>query len=103
TLTGIPAQFDQIRTGMSEKEIEELLGGPRGVHDTTKWYSTKTPIGGSWSGGHHSSIWYFPECAIEVVFRDGMCHSKEIEPPLPVSPLERPLKWCKQSMRLAAQ
>src|SRR5262245_47837926 len=74
-LTRNPAQFDQIRMGMSEKEVEELLGGPRGIYDNTKYHSHKTPIGGHWSWGH-SSTWYFPDCAIEVVFRDGKVHRK---------------------------
>jgi hypothetical protein len=94
---GIRACFDQIQNGMTEEQVEELLGGPRGIYDKTRWYSNMTAIGAG-SGRSHLSWWYFPDCAIEVGFdEDGRVNGKRIEPSTPQSLFERVVRWCKQT------
>ena len=75
----VRARFDQIEDGMTEQQVEGLLGGPRGVYDSTKSYSTITAVG-TGSGRSHLSWWYFPDCAMEVGFdEDGRVSGKGIE------------------------
>src|SRR5260370_41942972 len=83
---GIRARFEQIQNGMTEDQVEDLLGGPRGVYDKTRSYSTMTTAAGTGSGRSHLSWWYFPDCAIEVGFdEDGRVNGKRIEQPPPQS------------------
>jgi outer membrane protein assembly factor BamE (lipoprotein component of BamABCDE complex) len=94
---GIRDRFDQIQNGMTEDQVEKLLGGPRGVYDKTRWDETMTAIG-TGSGRSHLSWWYFPDCAIEVRFdEDGRVDGKRIEPPPPQSLVETTMQWCKQT------
>jgi hypothetical protein len=96
--TALRARFDQIETGMTEQQVEELLGGPRGVYDKTRRdYSTTTAVG-TGSGRSHLSWWYFPDCALEVGFdEDGRVNGKRIEPPPPQSLLARAVRWFMQT------
>jgi hypothetical protein len=95
---GIRAGFDQIQNGLTEQQVEELLGGPRGVHDKTRRYSNVTSAVGTGSGGSHLSWWYFPDCTIEVDFDDDhRVNGKRIELPPPQSLFERAVRWCKQT------
>jgi len=92
------ARFDQIQNGMTEQQVEELLGGPRGVYDKTRRYSTMTTAVGTGSGGSHLSWWYFPDCTIEVGFdEDVRVDGKRIELPPPQSLFERAVRWCKRT------
>ena len=95
---GIRARFDQIQNGMTEDQVEDLLGGPRGVHDKTMSYSTITTAVGTGSGRSHLSWWYFPDCTIEVDFdEDGQVSGKRIEPRPPQSLFERAVRWCNRT------
>ena len=95
--TGIRARFDQIQNGMTEQQVEELLGGPRGIYDKTRQYTTTTAVGMG-SGRSHLSWWYFPDCTIEVDFdEDGWVNGKRIELPPPQSLFESAVRWCKQT------
>src|SRR5262245_1371185 len=77
---GIRARFDQIQNGMTEDQVDELLGGPRGVYDMTRRYTTMTTASGSGPGRSHLSWWYFPDCDIEVGFdEDGRVSGKSIK------------------------
>jgi hypothetical protein len=94
--TGIRARFDQIQKGMTEQQVEELLGGPRGVYDKTR-LDTVTSAAGTGSGGSHLSWWYFPDCTIEVGFdEDKRVNGKRIELPPPQSLLAMAVRWCKR-------
>ncbi len=95
---GTRAGFDQIQNGMTEQQVGELLGGPRGVYDKTRLYTTMTTAAGTGSGSSHLSWWYFPDCDIEVGFdEDGRVNGKRLEPLSPQSLLERAVQWCKQT------
>jgi len=65
----VRAGFDQIQNGMTEQQVGELLGGPRGVYGQVLPHPTHTAVG-TGSGGSHLSWWYFPDCTIEVDFDD---------------------------------
>jgi hypothetical protein len=94
--TDIRARFDQIQNGMTEQQVEELLGGPRGVYDKSRRYATTAAGWGS--GSSHRSWWYFTDCTIEVGFdEDGRANGKRIELPPPQSLCGRAVQWCKQT------
>ncbi len=95
--TGRRARFDQIQTGMTEQQVEELLGGPRGVYDKTR-RSPTTTAAGTGAGRSHLSWWYFPDCTIEVGFdEDGRVNGRRIESPPPQSLFERAVRCCTQT------
>jgi hypothetical protein len=94
---GIRSRFDQIQNGMSEDQLEELLGGPRGVYDRTRTGPTTTAAG-TGSGRSHLSWWYFSDCVLEVGFdADGRVSEKRIEVAPRESLLERAGRWCEQT------
>jgi hypothetical protein len=93
--TVIRAGFNQIQDGMTEDQVGELLGGPRGVYDKTRLHSTMTTAVGTGSGGSHLSWWYFPDCTVEVGFdEDRRVNAKRIEPLPRQSLLSRAARWC---------
>jgi hypothetical protein len=94
---GVRARFDQIQYGMTEQQVGELLGGPRGVYDQTRRpYPMLTAAGFPGSGGSHLSWWHFSDCTIEVDFdEDHRVNGKRIEPLPPQSLFERAVRWCK--------
>jgi hypothetical protein len=97
--TGLRARFEQIQNGMTEDQVGDLLGGPRGVYDETRSYSTMTTAAGTGSGRSHLSWWYFPDGDIEVGFdEDGQVSEKRIELPPLESLLERGVRWCKRTL-----
>jgi hypothetical protein len=89
------ARFDRIEDGMTERQVEEVLGGPRGVYDRTRrpWPGlTATSFPGSNSS--HRSWWYFSDCTVEVDFDDDhRVTGKRIEPLPPQSLRERAVRW----------
>jgi hypothetical protein len=98
---GIPiatrARFDLIESGMTEPQVEDLLGGPRGIHDRSRLDVTVTSASGWGSGSRHLSWWYFPDTNIEVGFdEDGRVDWKRIEPLTLESPFEKAVVRCKQ-------
>ena len=94
----VRARFDQIEDGMTEQQVEGLLGGPRGVYDKSRRYSTMTTAAGTGPGRSHLSWWYFPDCNVEVGFdEDGRVNGKSMESPPPESLLERAVRWCQQA------
>jgi hypothetical protein len=82
-----------IRDGMTEPEVEALLGGPRGPHDPALWNIRLTSACGFGPRGH-TSYWYFPGHKITVYF-DGSGHvrDKEVGPPPPAGPAVRAWQW----------
>src|SRR5262249_28223412 len=42
---GVRAGFDQVQDGMTEQQVEELLGGPRGVYDRARRGTVMTAAG----------------------------------------------------------
>jgi hypothetical protein len=95
-LTGIRARFDQIENGMTEEQVEELLGGPRGIYDKTR--RDATTAAGTGAGRSHLSWWYFPDCVVEVGFDEvARVNGKRIESPPAESLLDRAVRWCKQN------
>ena len=95
--TDVRARFDQIQNSMSEQQVEEVLGGPRGVYDKTRSDSTTTAVG-TGAGRSHLSWWYFPDCTIEVAFdEDGRVSEKRIESPPSESLFEMAVRWCKRT------
>jgi hypothetical protein len=94
---GVRAGFDLIEDGMTEEQVEELLGGPRGVHDRAR-RSPVTSAVGSGSGSSHRSWWYFPDCVIEVSFdEDARVNGKRIEALPPQSLFEKAVRWYEQT------
>lgn len=95
----VRARFDRIENGMTEEQVEELLGGPRGVYDRTRWGVTLTSAVGTGPGRSHHSWWYFPGCDVEVGFDvDGRVYRKQIGPSPPQSLLDRAVRRCKQTL-----
>jgi hypothetical protein len=94
--TGIRARFDRIENGMTEEQVEGVLGGPRGIYDKTRRNATTSVFMGS--GRSHLSWWYFPDCVVEVGFDEvGRVNGKRIESPPPESLLDWVVRWCKQT------
>jgi hypothetical protein len=92
----IRARFDQVQYGMTEEQVEEVLGGPRGPHDRDREGITFTSAAGFGPGRSHRSWWYFPGCNIEVAFdEDGQVSEKKIEPLPPRSLFGMAVAWCK--------
>jgi hypothetical protein len=90
----IRARFDQILNGMTEDQVEELLGGPRGVYDEAR-KPYDTIIASSTDSGH-LSWWYFPDCILEVSFDKGFrVDGKRIELPPRQSLVQMAMRWCK--------
>ena len=91
--------FERIREGMTEKEVERLLGGPRGLQDKTKPCHGHLVIGSCHQAtrtrsiddgfGGHSSYWYFPDFQITVSFGPTGVTGKDTDPPPRLSPFER--------------
>lgn len=94
--TGIRAHFDRIRNGTTEQEVEELLGGPRGVYGRVR--RSAVTAAGTGKGRGHFSWWYFPGCTVEVGFdEDGRVNGKRIELAPPESLLDRAVRWYEQA------
>jgi hypothetical protein len=75
------ARFDQIQDGMTEDQVEGLLGGLRGVHDEDRFNITMISADMTGPGSSHLSWWYFPGCDIEVSFdKDARVCSKKFKP-----------------------
>lgn len=91
------ARFDRIQNGMTEDQVERLLGGTRGVYDKGRPGTTTTAVGIG-PGMGHLSWWYFPDCVIEVEFDEygRVCH-KMIEPPPPQSIAGKFAWWCERT------
>ena len=96
----VRAGFDQIQNGMTEQQVGELLGGPRGVYDQTRVpYPTTTAVGTVPGGGSHRSWWHFSDCTIEVDFDEGhRANGKRIELLPPQSLFDMALRWRKQPL-----
>jgi len=93
------ARFDQIQDGMTEDQVEGLLGGPRGVHDEDRFNITMTSADMTGPGGSHLSWWYFPGCDIEVGFdKDARVCSKKFKPLPPQSPFDRAMQRSRQAL-----
>lgn len=90
----VRARFERIEDGMTEKQVEELLGGPRGVYDQTRRpYPALSASGIPGSAGSHLSWWHFSDCTIEVSFDDGhQVTGKRIETLPPQSLWERAVR-----------
>ena len=71
--------YERIETGMSERDVDNLLGCSRG------WHRSSPPtlgqaIGATGQDGDHSSGWLFDDCDIWVYFTtEGAVYSKEIK------------------------
>jgi hypothetical protein len=90
-------RFDRIEDGMTEDQVEGLLG-PRGVHDEDRSHTTMTSAAGWGPGSSHLSWWYFPGCDVEVGFdEDGrVCH-KRIRTSPPQSVFDRAVRSYKRT------
>src|SRR5262249_50274236 len=93
---GVRAGFDQVQDGMTEQQVEELLGGPRGVYDRARRGTVMTAAGtGPVHTRSHLSWWYFPDCVIEVGFDEGgRVSGKRIGPAPRQSLLGMAARWC---------
>jgi hypothetical protein len=91
------ARFDQIRDGMTEDQVEGLLGS-RGPHDEDRSNITMTSAVMTGPGSAHFSWWYFPGCDIEVGFdKDGRVCCKAFKPLRPQSLFDRAVLRCRQA------
>jgi hypothetical protein len=92
-------RFDQIQDGMTEDQVEGLLGGLRGVHDKDRFNSTMTSAVGTGAGRSHLSWWYFPGCDIEVGFdKDGRVCLKIFKSLPSQSLFDRAVQRCRQAL-----
>jgi hypothetical protein len=90
---GVRAKFEKIRAGMTEREVEDLLGGPPGFYGE----QPSPPKGGlpirvglsDWN--IQISNWYFPGDRITVQFDNaGIVRWKTIDPP---TQFDRAREW----------
>jgi hypothetical protein len=94
----VRARFEQIQVGMTEDQVEELLG-PRGTHDRSRSHTTMTSAVGTGPGSSHHSWWYFPGCDVEVGFdEDGRVYRKRIDPSPAQSVFDKAVRLCKQTL-----
>ena len=92
------ARFDQIQDGMTEDQVEGLLGS-RGPHDKDRFNITMTSGVMTGPGSAHLSWWYFPGCDIEVGFdKDARVCSKKFMPLPPQSLFDRAVMRCRQAL-----
>jgi hypothetical protein len=90
---GIRDGFSHIQNGMTEQQVGDLLGGPRGVYGLVLPYPTHTAVG-TGSGGSHLSWWYFPDCTIEVDFdEDHRVNEKRIKLLPQESLFDKAVRW----------
>jgi hypothetical protein len=89
--TAARAGFAQIHPGMTEQQVENLLGGPRGVYGLFSPHPIQTAAG---TDSGHLSWWYFPDCTIELDFdKDHRVNEKRIELLPRESLIDRGLQW----------
>jgi hypothetical protein len=81
-LTASQQVYLAIQPGMTENQVESILGGPRGCYGTKK-YHRLTPISGVESDGTRMSYWYFDDCKILIYFdHAGFVRYTLIDPPI---------------------
>jgi hypothetical protein len=75
-----------IRDGMTEPEVEALLGGPRGVYGPGVRSHFKVITAYGFGPGGHCSVWHFPGYEITITFDAGgrVC-AKRVSPPPPAA------------------
>jgi hypothetical protein len=60
--------FNRIVPGMQEKDVEALLGGPRGNYSKRQTNLIMALGGRDLRRGTRTSIWYFDDATVEVAF-----------------------------------
>ena len=71
--------YERIETGMSERDVDNLLGCSRGWHKSSPGMLFE-PVKVTGQDGDHSSGWLFDDCDIWVYFTpEGAVYSKEIK------------------------
>ncbi len=74
--------YADIRDGMTEPEVEALLGGPRGVYGPGKRSHFKVITAYGFGPGGHCSVWHFPGYEITITFdAGGRARDKRVSPP----------------------
>jgi hypothetical protein len=68
--------FDKIRRGMTQSEVEAILGGPARDETCGRAFFLET-MSGSWSPKPPGLQWTSERCAISVSFREGRVYAKD--------------------------
>lgn len=83
-----------IRLGMSELQVEALLGGPRGVYDPSISF-LKVSTGVSFGPSGHIGYWHFKGHRVIVTFdAAGRVTAKQVGPPEMAGTAAWAWRWC---------
>ena len=106
------SRYEQVQFGMTEKQVETIMGGPRGIYDGQLHHEPPGMgliIGADSEDGARLSFWCFADCGIEVSFdKAGKVDMKKLateeyvtldlatRPPTLTDRLDSALKWVRQ-------
>ena len=91
------AKSDRIVKGLTEKQVEEIMGCPPGFYDLTRRCGDDKYI---WSNSDEANFryWYFSDCILEVRFdREFRVHSKILKLP-PPNLYQKAKQWIADSL-----